>query len=309
MGQENVYQFNYYYGQEAEQFNFYRIPKALFTEECFKVLSTDAKLLYGLLLDRMSLSMKNKWLDEYNRVYIIFTIEEVMDMLGCAKQKAVKMMAELDSEKGIGLIERKRCGFGNPTIIYVKNFIQVLTDKKQKKNKGEMALEEVEKMTEDIAENEEKFETNPEDSHKYENQTLRGMKIKPQKVRKSNPNYTDINNTDLNNNINNSIYPINHVYERMDGSDGKIELYLNIVRDNIDYTTFLKKMDKDRDELREVDSLVDLMVETLCSTKATFKINGSESDAELVKSRILKIDSSCIEYILLSLRRNTTKTC
>lgn len=99
-------QFDYYRGMEAEQYSFYRVPKILFTAECFKELSCEAKVLYGLLLDRMSLSMKNHWLDEEERVYIIFTVEEIAELLNCGTQKAVKLLKELDSEKGIGLIEK-----------------------------------------------------------------------------------------------------------------------------------------------------------------------------------------------------------
>lgn len=107
-------QFDYYYGIEAEQYSFYRVPKVLFTAECFKSLSCEAKILYGLMLDRMGLSIKNQWFDEKNRVYIIFTVEEVMELLGCSRQKAIKTIAELDKEKGIGLIEKKRLGLGRP---------------------------------------------------------------------------------------------------------------------------------------------------------------------------------------------------
>lgn len=103
-------QFDYYRGMEAEQYSFYRVPKILFTAECFKELSCEAKVLYGLLLDRMSLSMKNHWLDEEERVYIIFTVEEIAELLNCGTQKAVKLLKELDSEKGIGLIEKKTFG-------------------------------------------------------------------------------------------------------------------------------------------------------------------------------------------------------
>lgn len=95
--------FQYYYGMEAEQYAFYRIPKILITDPHFKTLSTDAKLLYGLMLDRMSLSYKSGWLDEENRVYIYFTLEDVMEQLCCKTDKAVKLFAELDEEKGIGL--------------------------------------------------------------------------------------------------------------------------------------------------------------------------------------------------------------
>ncbi|PIE77271.1 MAG: replication initiator protein A, partial [Clostridiales bacterium] len=114
--------FNYYYGKEANQFSFFRIPKLLFTDEVFKTLSSDAKVLYGILLDRMSLSMKNAWLDDENKVYIIFTIDEISEVMGCGSQKSTKILQELDSKKGIGLIEKKRLGLGKPNIIYVKNF-------------------------------------------------------------------------------------------------------------------------------------------------------------------------------------------
>ena len=110
-------QYEYFYGAQAEQFSFYRIPKALFTEPNFRELSTDAKVLYGILLDRMSLSLKNQWLDAQNKVYIIFTVEEIMDALNCANQKATRLMVEL--EKQAGLIERKRQGLGRPNLIYV----------------------------------------------------------------------------------------------------------------------------------------------------------------------------------------------
>lgn len=112
----------YYYGHEAEQYAFYRIPKLLMTDERFKGLSSDAKLLYGMMLDRMSLSIKNGWVDEENRVYIYFPNQTVTEFLNCGNEKAVKLMSELDSRKGIGLIERVRQGQGKPSIIYVKNF-------------------------------------------------------------------------------------------------------------------------------------------------------------------------------------------
>ena len=111
---------NYFYGPQAEQFAFYRIPKVLFTDPAFRGISTDAKVLYGLLLDRMSLSARNNWLDDAGRVYIIFTVEEVMDALCCADNKATRLLRELE---GVELIERKRRGLGKPSLIYVKNFI------------------------------------------------------------------------------------------------------------------------------------------------------------------------------------------
>ena len=113
---------NYFYGPQAEQFAFYRIPKALFTHPAYRSISTDAKVLYGLLLDRMSLSVRNGWLDEQGRVYIVFTVEEIMECLACGNKKAVGLLRELETEAG--LIERKRQGLGKPNLIYVKNFIE-----------------------------------------------------------------------------------------------------------------------------------------------------------------------------------------
>ena len=110
---------DYFYGQAGELFSFYRIPKALFQEPRFQSLSTDAKTLYGILLDRMSLSVKNGWLDEQNRVFIIFSIEDVKRALCCADNKATKLLRELEK---FGLIERKRRGLGKPSLVYVKNF-------------------------------------------------------------------------------------------------------------------------------------------------------------------------------------------
>ena len=114
--------FDYYYRIEAEQFSFYRVPRMLIKDERFKDLSSDAKLLYGLMLDRMTLSMKNGWFDEENRAYIHYTLDNIMEDLGCAKEKCSKILEELDNKKGIGLIEKKRQGLGRPDIIYVKNF-------------------------------------------------------------------------------------------------------------------------------------------------------------------------------------------
>ena len=110
---------DYFYGQSGELFSYFRIPKALFQDHRFRQLSTDARTLYGILLDRMSLSVKNGWLDEQGRVYIIYTVREVQESLCCAEHKAVKLFRELEQ---LDLIERKRRGLGRPSLIYVKDF-------------------------------------------------------------------------------------------------------------------------------------------------------------------------------------------
>ena len=143
---------------EAEQFTFYRIPKILITSPHFKKISDSAKLLYGLMLDRMSLSIRNGWLDDDNRAYIFFTTNDVMEQMCCGTEKATKMLTELDSEKGIGLIERVKQGQGKPAIIYLKKFYELEDTARSTK------LSEIESL----------------------------------EFRKSKCNYNNINNTDIN---------------------------------------------------------------------------------------------------------------
>ncbi len=95
-----------------------------------KTSSADAKILYGFLLDRVSVSLKNGWKDEQNRVFIICTIEEIMEKLGCGNKKAIQLLSEL--EEKIGLIEKKRQGQGKPNLIYVKNFIRTVDNSGQR---------------------------------------------------------------------------------------------------------------------------------------------------------------------------------
>ena len=180
--------FDYYYGQEAEQFNFIRIPQLFFTDEQFVSMSCEAKILYGLMLNRMSLSMKNEWLDDENRVYIIYTVEDVMETMSCAKAKAVKTIKELEDMK---LIEKNRRGFGQPTLIYVKNFIS----KENKQVNDSSAGSKIEL-----------HEVSKSNFTEFENQTSLGLKSELNEVRNSNPNKKDISNIDLSNK-NNNVHP------------------------------------------------------------------------------------------------------
>lgn len=169
--------YDYFYGAEAEQFFFYRIPKVLFTEERFRSVSAEAKVLYGLLLDRMSLSCKNGWLDQAGRVYIIFTIDEVMTALGCADQKAGKLLHELESK--CRLIERKRQGLGKPNLIYVKNFVDKAADNPVDNTSGSTA-------------------PSPESRFlNRENHDSGAVKITDQESLKSRSNNTENNDTDF----------------------------------------------------------------------------------------------------------------
>ena len=179
--------FNYYYGKEAEQFSFFRIPKLLFTDEAFKDLSSDAKVLYGILLDRMSLSMKNNWIDEENKVYIIFTIEEIAEIMSCATQKATKILQELDDKKGIGLVEKKRLGLGKPNILYVKNFI-IQETKDQTDVQEEITNQELLQS-----------QNQNDENHNSGNVIFTKQELLKSQCNKTNYNKTEYSNTEYNN--------------------------------------------------------------------------------------------------------------
>lgn len=119
------YNLDFYYDNEGNQFQFFQLPKVLFTDPIFKTLSIEARVMYTAMLDRMALSSKNKWLDSKGRVYIYFTIEDGCEFTGLGKNKVIKVFTELDTEKGLGLIQRERQGQGKPTRIYVKSFARV----------------------------------------------------------------------------------------------------------------------------------------------------------------------------------------
>lgn len=119
---------DYFHRENAEHFSFYRVPKLLFTHGYYQKLTAESRILYGILLDRMQLSLRNQWYDKKERIYIYYTIREIMERMGCGNQKAVSLLKELE---GIGLIEKKRQGRGKPNALYIKNFASILS-----KNQG-----------------------------------------------------------------------------------------------------------------------------------------------------------------------------
>ena len=283
--------FDYYYGIEADQFSFYRVPRLLIKDERFKGLSSDAKLLYGLMLDRMSLSMKNGWLDEENRAYIIYTVDAIMEDLGCAKATCVKIMKELDSEKGIGLIEKKRRGLGKPDIIYVKNFATMSAEQEVKEPENTGKSTEVQKLN---------FKkSNIDISRSSETELAEVQDLAPIYT---NYNKTDINYTDMS--YTNPIYPSgegNQTDDRMDGADA----YIEIIKENIEYDHHMKYDEINDREL--YDELFELICEVVCVKRTTIRIAGEEYPYELVKSKFLKLRSSHLEYVMGCMKDTTTK--
>ena len=270
--------FDYFYGpDDAEQYSFYRIPKRLITGDEFQDTSTEAKLLYGLMLDRLQLSIRNQWLDSLNRVYIIYTVEDIMADLHCGNQKACKLLSELENKTG--LIKRKRQGLGKPSLIYVLKFSTSCPQN----------------------DSESHFKT-------CENHTSGDVKTTSLDMWKSHGNNTDFNKPEYNKT--NPIYPgpaSAKITVSVDGM-GRDEMderrsYERYFREHL-YIDDLKQSypyDQGR-----IDEIFELLVDTVCSTAKTIRCAGEDRPAEVVKSRFMKLEHSHIQYVLDCIHDNTT---
>ena len=250
---------DYFYGQAGELFSFFRIPKALFQEQRFQNLSTDAKTLYGILLDRMSLSVKNEWFDKKGRVFIIFTIEDVKRTLRCADNKATRLLRELEK---FGLIERKRRGQGKPCLVYVKNF---------------------------------SAESSKESVKNRDNDDSCGSKIAcqdPVKSRgiKKKENKTEMNNTNL---------ILSDESEKMKNR----ELLEEYFSRSLEMDLLLRLYPDDEDTIYQI---VDLLVDTCDSKRKLIRIAGDDKPAEVVLSRLKKLNADHIRFVLDCLAANTS---
>ena len=285
-------EFDYYYGIEAEQFTFVRVPKVLFTDkEHFGGLSNEAKLLYGLLLERMSLSRKNNWIDKHNRVYIIFPVEEIEESLDVGHEKALNLLKELDDQSGIGLVKKKRRGLGLPSILYVKNFIV----------KGEKSIDYI--PTSRSMENGIQ-EVGKTDFKKSENQTSANPKNRLLEVRKSDSNNIDINNTDMSYTYDQSInLPRTDFQNFSPGTDGLIDgIDRNTVEEEvkkqIDYDCLISHPDSSVVQMAE--EIKDLMVDVLCGERSVVS-EGKRVSEESAKSAYRKITFDHVQYVMKSL--------
>ena len=253
--------------EESEQYAFYRVPKLLFTSDRFWNLSTDAKMLYGLLLDRMALSQKNGWVDEQGRVYIIYTVENIMESLGCGNKKAIQLLAELENKAN--LILRKKQGLGKPNLIYVKKFTVVAR-----------AVER----------------------HflKCENDTSGNFQTTSLEVSKEHGNNTDKNNTEFNDT--DSIFPSENG-GMMDEND-RYQEYFDYFSDQLSMDLLKKDYPYDSEML---DNILELIVETVCTKRPLIRIGAEERPAEIVRSRFMKLNAEHIRYVMDCFKENTTK--
>ena len=274
---------SYFYGKEADQYSFYKIPKLLFTDEHFKKVSVEAKVLYGLMLDRMSLSVKNQWLDGEGRAYIYYSLEDIMEALGCSNKKAISIMKELDADAGIGLIEKRRQGQGKPTMIYVKQFvIQDVQKCKNYTSEEKLVIPEVKKL------------------HvlKCKNDMSRSEEITLPEVKKIHTNKNNINNTELSNTESNLILSEN------DGMGSEVEAYTELIKENLEWDIFSEYYPYDQELL---DGIFDLILETVLCKSESIVIASNRYPTAVVKSKFLKLNSSHIEYVIDCFKANTTK--
>ena len=288
-------EFDYYYGAESEQFSFVRVPRVLFTDkEHFGGLSNEAKLLYGLLLERMSLSRKNNWIDKHNRVYIIFPVEEIEEILDVGHEKALNLLKELDDQSGIGLVKKKRRGLGLPSILYVKNFIihcQQSLDSTPTSRSTENGSQEGGKS----------------DFKKSENQTSANPKNGLLEVRNSDSNYIDKNNIEMSyiddQSVNRSRAGFQNFSPGAVENDGLIDgidrtSFEEAVKVQIDYDCLVSHPDET--VVKMVEEIKDLMVDVLCGERSVVS-EGRRISEETAKSAYRKITFEHVQYVLQSL--------
>lgn len=256
---------DYLFDVDEAQYSFVRVPKLLLQHEVYQRISSEAKLLYSLLLDRVSLSHKNGWKDKQNRIYIIYPIAEIMEEMNCGKNKAVQLLDEL--EQKAGLIERKRQGLGKPNLIYVKSFFRTVD------NFGERHF------------------------LKFENQTSGGLKIKPQEVSESNPTNTDNKKTDMNQT------DLSFLPGRESKRSDAYAQYEAYFREELEIPILIQG---NRSEKETLEGILDLLAETCSSKRKTIRIAGDDKPIEIVKNRLMKLNSLHIQYVLDCLKENTT---
>lgn len=309
------FEFDFYYGAESEQFSFVRVPRVLFTDkEHFGSLSNDAKLLYGFLLERMSLSRRNNWIDELNRVYIVFPIEEIEEQLGVSHDKANNLLKELDDVNGIGLVSKKRRGLGLPSILYVKNFI--INGGKQTVQKEADTASEPDKKDDKIVQTSRSpkngsQEVRKMDFKKSENQTSASPKNRLQEVSKTDSNYIDINNIEKSYIDTQSVNPSRASLqnfspgpvESVESHDGLIDgvnrtAVEESVKKQIDYDCFMS--DPDESVVSMVNEVKDLMVDVLCGERIVVT-DGKRVSEETAKAAFRKITYEHVQSVLENL--------
>ncbi len=304
--------FDYFYGKESDMMSFYRIPKLLITDPYFEDLDNEAKLMYGLLLDRMSLSAKNGWYDNQRRVYIIYGQKKLMQDLHRGRNKVYDMLNALEK---IGLIEREKDKKYNPDKIYVKMFIDQESERKPRKNavseiqtpakknntvritgpsvkKEELCENDMFEMqtsqADSVFENQ-TYEASPCTDFKhdmFDSQTYACTENKHAHVCNSNTNYTEINKTD---------YSYTESYPICAGDEMEQDDYREIVSRNIETDRICKDFPDDEEKIRGIESLI---VDIVSSSRDSMVIGSEERDMDDIRERFLGLKRFHIEDVI-----------
>jgi len=263
----------------ARRFDFYLIPKLLIDHEAFDGIDYGSKLLYSLMLSRASLSAINAkdFSDERGRIYIIYTVEQVIDDLRCSRPTAVKMLKQLDD---IGLIEKMRQGQGKPSLIYVKDFSSVNFQKSNILTSGS---------------------SNNELLESKENELLEVKKID------SIYNNFSYNNSNHNDHSQSHSQTTLSKKEKNDRHDVDTEIgeseyiiYERLIKNNIGFNQLLEEQIRpgvkkyNKEELQE---LVNCMVDVICSKGEYVQIGGELKPREMIKSTYCKLNAEHIEHV------------
>ncbi len=287
---------DYFYGIQSEMFSFLKIPKILIKDGRFEHLSNEAKMLFGLLLDRMSLSVKNRWFDSEDRVYIIYTVDEIMVDLCIGTGKCVKLLKELEE---YGLITRKKQGISKPDIIYVKNFATLVNDGGKQPKEAESKVKNWRGRNKSNSDKTQDDTTNSDvhnstlfrkSQHEdFENRNTTVSQIATPEFRKSQRNKTDINNTDYiytdNNSLTHSLTNENEIVseDNPDSTQGVREgetddIYTIIDKAvecqtfNLEYSKFIQ--DKSREELKSIPRFNEMFTKHLTAIHAQAEYNN-----------------------------------
>lgn len=290
---------DYIYGSECRHFSFIRLPQILSTEEKFRLMSSDSKILYSLLLDRTSLSIRKHWLDSEGRVYINFPLSEVSEKLCIGMQKAGKLLRELES---VGLIERVRLGLGKPDRIFVK-YYSVETE-------AEKPVLETAENTETTV-NTEQADCCISPPQNVENHQTADMNIISTDISESSfPLYNHTERVILNKSDH-----INPNHRRIDEIAflTQRKIYEQTIKDNIEYDWFVEAFampydkNKPNGNQEELDELLNIMLDCVCSSAPTIRVNGENMPTEVVRSQFLKLNNEHIQYVFDRLYHHTSE--
>ncbi len=296
---------------EKKTFSYVEVPKALFADPALKSISSDAKLLYGLMLDRMHLSRKNGWLDADGRVYIYYTLDDAMEVLGCSKNKVLKTFDELD--EGVGLIRREKQGMGKPTVIYVRTFdddapvqVQDVNVRADGGNAADAAakVQDGGFLTETPSARNIDISVLDEETNRVAKEDSKGSDYELEQVHGMNPNKTETNKPEKSNLIRSMAEIDAKPSALTDGSISSITSFREQIQQQISYEVLAEKYSLEREML---DGIVDLMLDVRLTRKESIIVAKDVRHVALVQERFRRIDADHVEYVLDCMLRNTTK--